>query len=207
MADQRNAGRRVISQADAETIDGVIYAISRPRNVSSAALKGIEVSGQTFLDFLPGALSGLGVMGNFTLADTKIEGDDPLAGYALQGVSKYNYNAGLLYEKSGLSGRLIYTYRSHYYDGDETLTPGVRPLGDISRAGDPNYIPAMLNYVKPSGRLDASISYDITHAIRVDLGATNILRSHYYGYYMRGYLTNQFRYDDTTYSLGVRIQL
>jgi len=198
---------RVISQADAETIDGVIYAISRPRNVSSAALKGIEVSGQAFLDFLPGALSGLGVMGNFTLADTRIKGDDPLAGYALQGVSKYNYNAGLIYEKGGLSSRLIYTYRSHYYDGDETLTPGVREIVDTSRTDDPNYIPSMLNYVKPSGRLDASISYNITPAIRVDFGATNILRSHYWGYYMHGYITNQFRFDDTTYSLGVRVQI
>ena len=43
-----------------------------------------------------------------------------LAGNPLVGVSKYNYTAGLLYDKKGLSGRLIWTFRSKYINGDNT---------------------------------------------------------------------------------------
>src|SRR3546814_8693416 len=46
----------------------------------------------------------------------------------LQGVSKYNYTVGLLYEKYGISGRLVYTYRSKYFDADASGQPTVRPV-------------------------------------------------------------------------------
>src|SRR3546814_18384510 len=75
---------RVITSGAVEMIDGVDYSVARPRNVGQATLKGIELSTQYFLDFLPGALSGLGVQGAFTLADSKVGGDDTLAGYPLQ---------------------------------------------------------------------------------------------------------------------------
>src|SRR3546814_17905312 len=95
--------------------DGDPYAVSRPRNIGQATLKGVELSSQYFFDFLPGALSGLGLQGAFTIADSKVGGGDPLAGYPLQGVSKYNYTVGLLYETYGISGRLGYTSRSKYF--------------------------------------------------------------------------------------------
>src|SRR3546814_12271990 len=106
-SDLRDITDRVITSGAVEMIDGVDYSVARPRNVGQATLKGIELSTQYFLDFLPGALSGLGVQGAFTLADSKVGGDDTLAGYPLQGVSKYNYTVGLLYEKSGLNARQI----------------------------------------------------------------------------------------------------
>jgi iron complex outermembrane receptor protein len=97
----RDISNRVIGSSAVETFNGVDYAINRPRNVGKATLKGVEVSTQYFFDFLPGALSGLGVQGAFTYADSKIGGNDPLAGNPLQGVSKYNFTAGLLYDKHG----------------------------------------------------------------------------------------------------------
>src|SRR3546814_15575159 len=77
---------------------------------------------------MSGAFSGLGLQGAFTIADSKVGGGDPLAGYPLQGVSKYNYTLGLLYEKYGISGRLVYTYRSKYFGGDNTGSPTLRPF-------------------------------------------------------------------------------
>jgi len=204
---KRDITDRVVSASANEVIDGINYSISRPRNIGSAELKGIEVSGQTFFDFLPGVLSGLGVMGNFTYADTEVKGSDRLAGLPLQGVSKYNYNVGLLFEKSGLSGRLIYTYRSSYYDADETGSLGIRPLEDASRANDPTYNPLLLNYVKPAGRLDFGLSWDVNPRIRFDLGGTNILGNKYQGYYAESYLYNEYRYDETTYTAGVRFRI
>src|SRR3546814_20462951 len=108
--------------------DGDPYAVSRPRNIGQATLKGVELSSQYFFDFLPGALSGLGLQGAFTIADSKVGGGDPLAGYPLQGVSKYNYTVGLLYEKYCISGRLVSTYRQKYFAADARGEPTVRPL-------------------------------------------------------------------------------
>jgi iron complex outermembrane recepter protein len=204
---KRDITDRVVSAAANELIDGINYSISRPRNIGEAELKGVEVSGQAFFDFLPGPLSGLGLMGNFTYADTEVKGNDRLAGLPLQGVSKYNYNVGLLYEKYGLSGRLVYTYRSSYYDGDETGGLGIRPLTDTSRANDPTYNPLLLNYVKPAGRLDFGLSWDMSDSIRFDLGGTNILGNKYQGYFAEAAFGNEYRYDETTYTVGVRLRL
>src|SRR3546814_11159971 len=98
---------------------------------------------------------------------------DPLAGYPLQGVSKYNYTLGLLYEKYGISGRLVYTYRSKYFGGDNTGSPTLRPftaenINDV-------YVPPRITYVRAAGRLDFNIGYDVPEELRLDVGGTNIL--------------------------------
>jgi TonB-dependent receptor len=196
----RNIRDRVITGAALETYGGIQYAISRPRNIGEAKLKGIEVSGQYFFDFLPGALNGLGTQGSFTISDSKIGGSDILAGNPLQGVSKYNYTAGLLYEKFGISGRLVYTWRSKYFDVDRTAQPTLRPT-DSSTA---------LVYTRGAGRLDFSVGYDINQAIRIDVGGTNILRSRtldYYNYNGLKGLSYSTLYDETTYTVGVRVKL
>jgi TonB-dependent receptor len=203
----RDITDRVISSAAIETFDGVDYSVSRPRNVGQATLKGIELSTQYFFDFLPGALSGLGVQGAFTLADSKIGGDDPLAGYPLQGVSKYNYTVGLLYEKSGISGRLIYTYRSKYLSLDATGEPTLRPMTEETIAS--LEVPALVTYARAAGRLDFNIGYDFTDNIRVDVGGTNILGSNtstYYDYPGYSNINNEMAYDEKTYSVGVRVK-
>src|SRR3546814_273317 len=79
----RKITNRVISAGAQEEIDGITYIVTRPRNVGRAKLQGIEVSGQNFFDFLPGALNGIGVMGSFTYADSEVQGDDSLAGEPL----------------------------------------------------------------------------------------------------------------------------
>lgn len=204
---KRSITNRIVSSSSIESINGIDYSISRPRNIGAAELKGVEVSGQMFFDFLPGVFSGLGAMGNFTYADSKVKGSDPLAGQALQGVSKYNFTAGALFEKGGISGRLVYTYRSHYYDGDVTGSLAIRELADPTRVNDPTYNPLLLNYVKAAGRLDFGLSWDVSDNLRFDIGGTNILGNRYQGYYNQPGLTQEYRYDDTTYTFGVRLRL
>jgi iron complex outermembrane receptor protein len=188
---------RVLNGAKLETIGGIDYNVTRPRNLGAASLKGVEVSGQYFFDFLPGPLSGFGAQVAFTLADSEIEGSDPLAGNPLQGVSKYNYTTGLLYEKYGLSGRLVYTYRSKYFDSDQTGSISVRPVGSNT----------LLSYIRPAGRLDFNIGYDITQAIRIDVGGTNVLHAKTRDYLGQSFETFEGMYDETTYSVGVRVRL
>ncbi len=201
----RDITDRVISSASLETIDGIGYNITRPRNVGQATLKGVEAGGQAFFDFLPGALSGLGIQANFTYADSEIGGADSLAGFPLQGVSKYNYNVGLLYEKYGLSGRLIYNYRSSYYDQDTTGLNLVRPVTNEQLAA--GVTPLNFGYVRPAGRLDFGLAYEVNDMIRVDVGGTNILRNKYRSYFDQPGFNRDIRWDDTTYTLGVRVRL
>lgn len=200
---KRSITDRVITSGSQEVINGRTFVISRPRNLGEAELKGVEVSGQYFLDFLPGVLSGFGVLGAFTYADSLVKGSDSLSGNALPGVSKYNYTAGLLYDKNSLSGRIVYTYRSRYIVEDITGQIQVRRY-DASRPVTDAYVPTLLEYVRPAGRLDFSVGYDINDTLRVDVGGTNVLRSKTETYRGESFFNGQVFDDETTYSVGFR---
>lgn len=190
----REITNRVINGVDVETIGGVEYNISRPRNVGEAKLKGVEVSGQMFFDFLPGDLAGFGAFGNFTYADSEVGVGDTLSGLPLQGVSKYNFNAGLLYDRKGISARVVYTYRSEYFDEDRGGAGDVRPVDATT----------WLNYVRPNGRLDFSVSYDVTPNLTFMVEGTNVLRSRYRSYINDDYFIRDTRTDDSIYAVGFR---
>jgi iron complex outermembrane receptor protein len=191
----RDIKDRIISGTEVRTIDGLQYVISTPRNLGSATIKGVEVGGQLFLDFLPEGLDGAGVIGNFTIIDSEVTtSGDRLEGLPLLGVSKYNFNAGLIYEKYGISARAIYTYRSQYFDGDITNGLSLRPAS----------IPVGLNGIRAAGRLDFGLNYDVTPNITVSLAGTNITGQRTRNFESRADFVREVRNDDTTYSLGAR---
>ena len=188
---------RVITAPQQEIFDGIPYQISRPRNLGKARLKGLETSAQYFFDWLPGPLAGIGAFGNFTIADSKVTDDaDILSGFPLIGVSKYNYNAGFIYEKYGVSFRMVYTHRSKYYDGDLTGSVNLRPAGQT----------VFLNGVRPNGRLDFSLNYDVTKHLTLTVDGTNINKSTYRSYYSDTLNPHDIRFDDSTYAVGVRFR-
>src|SRR5699024_5422358 len=135
----------------------------------------------------------------------EVKGDDRLAGYPLQGVSKYNYTAGLLYDHAGVSGRLVYTYRSKYFSSDQTGSTALRPIP--SDRIDEVYTPVLLGVTRPNGRLDFSIGYEVSPAFHIDIGGTNILKSETKPYYG----SSAFNFDDlidkTTNSIGIPVRL
>jgi len=194
---QKDITNRVITDGVLTAIGGIGYLISTPRNLGAARLRGVEAGTQYFFDFLPGGFSGLGVFGNFTVADSKVTSrSDPLYGYQLLGVSKYNYNAGLIYEKYGVSARMVYTHRSQYYDGDNTTSVNLRPIGQA----------IFLNGVRPNGRLDFSLNYDVTPHLTLTVDGTNITRAKYESFYYYGSNPHDMRFDDSTYSIGARFR-
>src|SRR3546814_17951503 len=117
-------------------------------------------------------------MGSFTYADSEVQGDDSLAGEPLQGVSKFNYTAGLLYEKYGVSGRVVYTFRSRYYTADLSGQPQLRRFDP----GITDEVPTLLEYVRPAGRIDFSVGdrksvvEGKSVLVRVDLGGRRIIK-------------------------------
>jgi TonB-dependent receptor len=184
---------RVAVGTDVEVIDGIEYNISKPRNLGQSSLQGVELSSQWFLDFLPEGWDGLGVTANYTLADSSIDTEgDPLEGEPLLGVSKHSYNVGLLYEKYGVTARVVYNWRSEYddgYFGGGLVTPGDG---------------AKFNTVKANGRLDFSIGYDVTENITVSFDGINVNGGKYYSYFDTESFPHDIRLDDTFYGASVR---
>ncbi len=130
---------------------------NQPLNLESANIKGAELAAQLPLSYLGGAFDGFGVFGSFTYIDApqipQFQGG-PSA--PLNGVSKYNYNAGGYFEKYGIGIRGNYTYRSTFSSGDANYF------------GDGTFVPAY-------GQLDASVSYQLTPAISLSADVTNLL--------------------------------
>ncbi|AIT05409.1 TonB-dependent receptor [Sphingomonas taxi] len=141
-----------------------VVRLSRPENAGKGKIKGFEVGGQTFFDFLPGALSGFGVQGNVTFINGRnalpevLGVGTPLV--RLTGVSKWSGNASVFYEKYGVTTRLSYNYRSDYISNYRQNTDGSQYTGVGVRA------------IK---RLDYSLSYDVLKQVTLSFDVTNIL--------------------------------
>lgn len=134
------------------------FVITNVINTPGGPLKGFELNLQYPLTFLPGALSGFGVLANYTYVDSKI---DYKAGQTfftatLLNLSKNSYNATVYYEKYGFQARASVNYR------DKFLT-GVPAAFNQDVAGTRSAI-----YV------DASISYDISKRLTVSADAINL---------------------------------
>lgn len=171
-----------------EVINGVTYSVSRPRNTGNGHLKGIEVAYTDFFRSLPGWLSGFGTQLNGTLISAKTQSPSG-AMQDVVNVSKYSYNAVLIYQKDKLSARLAYNWRSKY-------------ASSFNQSGDQ---PPSI-YFGPQHRLDLAIDYDINKNLTVALEGRNLLGDTSIDYFG----TNPYLYprdvinSERTYSLGVR---
>lgn len=140
-------------------------------------VRGFELGGRTYFDTLPGWLSGFGVSANVTYIDN----DSPDA-FALDingdklnvpviGLSEWSSSATLLYDRGDLSARLAYNWRDRYLatTNDSGTTNNYDPIG----GGDPVQF-GLPVYAAASGRLDGSISYQLTDSMNVKLNIQNI---------------------------------
>ncbi|WP_243042798.1 TonB-dependent receptor [Dyella sedimenti] len=177
------------------TIGGQPYQLNSPQSAGSGHLDGAEVAYQQFFDFLPEALSGLGVQFNYTYIDGSTRSPQVIGGPVvtspLQNVSKNNGNAVLMYEKYGWSARLAYNYRSRFIDGFNQ--PTVAGVNDE---------------IKPANQVDFSLAYDLNSYLTVVLNATNILGANLHQYWGDGdSRPRDIRYQDRTVGLGVRFKM
>lgn len=125
------------------------YRTSRPFNIASAKVRGFEVGVQQFFDFLPSPLDGLGVIANYTYADS-----EDSAGFPLVATSKHSYNLVALYEKGPVSARIAYNWRD---DAVFEFTQG-RP-----------------DVIAARSQLDAQIGFDLTKQLALSFQAQNLL--------------------------------
>lgn len=181
----------LVTRTSPQTIDGIDYSISRPTNELGGKIKGFEVGGQTFFDFLPGVLSGFGVQANYTFVDSKT--DTSVAGLQtpIANLSKHSFNTSLIYEKGGLSARLAYNWRDKFY----------------SSLLSNDIVTNVPVYTRARDWLDASIGYDITDKITVTVEGGNLLRSKTRSYYGVPTRPGNYEQDARTIMAGVRFTL
>ncbi|HSJ79073.1 MAG TPA: TonB-dependent receptor, partial [Erythrobacter sp.] len=122
---------------------------SRPFNIDSAKVRGFEIGITQFLDFLPSPLDGLGVIANYTFADS-----EDSAGFPLVATSKHSYNLVALYEKGPLSARVAYNWR------DDAVFEFTQ--------GRPDVILAL-------SQLDAQVGFDLNKMVTLQLLGQNLL--------------------------------
>ncbi len=163
--------------------------LTRPRNSATGKLKGVEIAGTQFLDFLPGPLSGFGGQASFTYSSGYLKNDAGVR-QAITPLSKYSYNLVGIYEKYGFSARLAYNWRSSYTDSFSGAVPGGAILA------------------RPLSFLDFSASYAINDKITLTVDATNLLNETYHDYFgASGLAPRDTRVFDRTFGAGLRVRL
>ncbi|MBK9255605.1 MAG: TonB-dependent receptor [Saprospiraceae bacterium] len=136
---------------------GELRSLTRPENGGTADVYGFEVAIQRQLDFLPGALKGLGVYLNYTFTESSTTGiqgreSDDLR---LTGTAKNMFNASLSYETKKLVVRASLNFASDYID-----EVGDSGFGDL--------------YYDKQTFVDVNASYAITPQWRVYIEGNNL---------------------------------
>ena len=159
------------------TNNGVTQTFNVVKSVNGGygTLRGAELQYQQFYTFLPGVLKGVGFQGNITFVDNsggantaqnifdahQVSGAQS-AQLPMEGMSRWSYNAALMYQAYHFEGRVAWNWRERYL-----LT---------SSAANLNEPVWMDNY----GQLDGELFYEVTDYMKVGLQGTNLLRSRTY---------------------------
>ncbi len=175
------------------------YILNAPQNASNGNLEGVEIGARYFPKSLPGFLQGFGMEGNYT--HLKSSQDVPLYNSAGQVtgllntefflVSPDSYSATLAYERSRLSARVSYSWRSAFHHHNEAAL-----------FANPLYV-----YNSDERSLNAQVSYMIAKNFTIDIEATNLTNDIQHSYYGKNGATfNNFNnwIVGRTFSVGAR---
>ncbi|HEY5810749.1 MAG TPA: TonB-dependent receptor [Povalibacter sp.] len=142
------------------------FQYSRPVNTEGGPLRGVEFNLQLPLTFLPGYLSNLGVLANYTYVQSDITyvtnpsvsnpAQRTTAELPLVNLSKNAANGTIYYEQGGFQGRLSASYRDDYL----RIVPGLNGQDADATEG--------------SVYIDASLSYSFRDHYQISLEGTNL---------------------------------
>ena len=200
---------------DGTTEDVTASATDVSSATEAAKVTGFEVGGRTFLDMLPGLLGGFGVEANYTYIDSSNPGDlyRDIFGTVrndapLQGLSRHNYNATLMYERGSVSARVAYSWRSKYLQS--TNSNGTTPTYNYISAPGAAAVPVQIAlpvYGDAYGQVDAGLTIKATDNLSFSLEGTNLLnatqRTLMGGYQNDAIYTRSWFQSDRRVSFGV----
>src|SRR5262249_39766574 len=134
--------------------------ITQSLNAASARLSGMEFNVQTQFAALPSPFDGFGIGFNYTWTDGSARGvfRSPTTKSARVPLFFQSPEVGtiqLFYEKYGLTGRVVYSFREPYLD-----TVGADSAHDI--------------YTDYNGQLDARGAFDISENLQIFLEGSNL---------------------------------
>lgn len=154
-----NAGTQINDAG--QDVSDAIYTITQPVNGQGGTVKGFELSIQTPFTFLPAPFDGLGVVANYTYADSSstVRFGGETIKTLLPGQSRSSYNLVGYYEQGPFSIRAAYAWRDEYLDE-------VR-AGGRERS----------NFTGAYGQLDMGIQYAVTESITLTADALNLLEA------------------------------
>lgn len=96
---------------------------------------GIELQAEHRLTYLPGVLSGLTVLGNYTFSDSRMETEiRPDETFQLPGQSRHHLNAALRFQAGRLANQISYRYTSgalRTIAAERIMAPSASPVGTI----------------------------------------------------------------------------
>lgn len=167
------------------TLVNAVVRASGLTNQQPMRVRGVEVSVQQNLDFLPGFLKYLGGAANYTY--TQIDGKDTAGNpITLPSVAKHNINLIGYYETKLFGLRMVFNHRGKY-----DLAAGNSFVGDART-------------VKARSQLDASASLNISKNFSLSLDAYNLTNATRSEYENDPMLPRRIDYDGRTYTLTVR---
>ncbi|WP_269716122.1 TonB-dependent receptor [Caulobacter sp. NIBR2454] len=138
-----------------------IWSFTTPVNTDGADLKGLEINYQQPFTFLPGPLSKMGALLNYTYVKSDVDYVNGqgvvVASGDLTGLSRNSYNATLYYEDSKISARVSAAYRDKYL----TRVPG-------QEAG------TSFDGTNETFNVDASVQYTLNDKIKLTLEGVNL---------------------------------
>lgn len=160
------------------------YLISRPVNLSSAKIKGLEIAFQHMATYLPAPFDGLGVQANMTFVDSS--SSDAPAGQKLPLIGLGDSsNFILFYEKGPVQFRVAYNKRNRFMQAKPTTTRDA-------------------HYVDDYKQIDVSASLDITDNFTVFFEGINVTNELYIKNAEFKNQTLEVTENGPRYSLGVR---
>lgn len=159
--------------------------VSRPMNLNSTKIDGMEFALQHRFSYLPAPFDGLGVMANMTFVDSESSADSAEKPLPLPGLGD-SQNAVLFYEKEAVQFRVAYNNRAEFMQTTSNWA-----------GGDPIY-------VEDYYQVDVSGSYDVNETFTLFFEGINVTNE---VTKKRGLYSNHALYTIETgprYSIGIR---
>jgi TonB-dependent receptor len=182
--------------------DGFPDLAQQDQNARNASVWGLEFSWQQRLNSLPGALRGLGMMANYSYADSHTNGitgrtdSPPLIGTARNAfniepsyeLGRYEVHTGISY--NGANDNAYQWYNNQVDPSNDSAGPANGPNGD--------------NYFYPHLQVDAQVGARLWHGLQLHVDGLN-LTNEVFGFYNGSpqYMT-QREYYKPTYSASLR---
>ncbi len=151
-------GQEVLPESVTVPSGSYDYDISRPINLSSTKIDGLEFAVQHMFTSLPAPFDGLGVIANFTKVDSSSSADEIGQTLPLIGLGD-SQNLIMFYEKSAIQVRVAYNNRDRFLQ--------TKPVTSGSRQRDGHYVDDYEQW-------DISASYDISDNMTLILEGINV---------------------------------